>query len=52
MKRRQFLAMSAIAPFAGVALAEDAKHEDYTREAYEQALATGEPFLLDFSAPW
>ncbi len=52
MKRRQFLAISAIAPFAGVTLVQAADQVEYTREAYEQALASGEPFMLDFSASW
>ena len=52
MKRRQFLPIPALASFAGIALADDATHVEYTREAYEQALASGEPFMLDFYASW
>ena len=52
MKRRQFLAISAAAPFAGIALADGANYVEYTREAYEQAVASGEPFLLEFTSTW
>ena len=59
MKRRQFLAIStgsliitATSATIGTAAANDLNHVDYTRDAYEQALASGEPFLLDFYASW
>ncbi len=52
MKRRQFLAIPALALVTGAVQAADAKQVEFTREAYEQALASGEPFLLDFYAPW
>jgi len=57
MKRRQFLSASALAlatagtSAAGFAAA-DSQHEDYTWERYQQALAGGKPFLLDFYASW
>lgn len=52
MKRRQFLAIPALAIFAEAVSAEGAGHVEYSREAYEQALASGEPFMLDFYASW
>lgn len=59
MKRRQFLAIStgsliitATSATIGTAAADNLDHVDYTRDAYEQALASGEPFLLDFYASW
>ncbi len=52
MKRRQFLAIPALAVFAEAVSAEDASYVEYSREAYEQALASGEPFMLDFYATW
>ena len=54
MNRRQLLSAAAlvltlVAPkvFAG-----DAQTVEYTREAYDKALASGEPFMLDFFASW
>jgi len=52
MKRRQFLAIPALAILADIASAESDGHVEYTREAYEQALTSGEPFMLDFYAAW
>lgn len=53
MKRRQFLTLSAIAIAAPAASwAGEGNFVDYSREAYEEALASGEPLLLDFFAPW
>jgi|GEM_PF-6271073 len=28
------------------------EHEEYSRESYEQAVADGKPFMLDFFASW
>ena len=54
MKRRQFVsatvALPAMAALSSVAWAYDGT--DYSRELYESALASGEPFILDFSASW
>ena len=54
MKRRQFVCASAAVPallaVGGSALAYDGVA--YTRERYEAALASGEPFILDFTASW
>jgi len=53
MKRRQFLALSTLAFVTTNLLADgDSNHVEFTQEAYQQALASGEPFLLDFSATW
>ena len=42
----------ALSCTSGLAFAKGAKFEDYSRELYEKLLASGEPFLLDFSANW
>lgn len=56
MKRRQFLSACALAPVAAgmqtAVFAADSYHEEYTWERYQQALASGKPFLLDFYASW
>lgn len=53
MQRRQFLAIPALALLTDLAIADgETGHVEYTREAYEQALASGEPFMLDFYASW
>ena len=57
MNRRQFLAGSAIALISSPGLvnrafANEPVHLDYTREAYEQTLASGKPLLLGFHATW
>lgn len=57
MKRRQFFAIPALTVLplgisADVASAESDVFMEYSREAYEQALASGEPFMLDFYAKW
>ena len=52
MKRRQFLAIPALAMTAKYALADGANQVEYTREAYEQALESGEPFMLSFTSTW
>lgn len=53
MKRRQFLAIPALALLTdAVSAADGASSVEFTREAYEQALASGEPFMLDFYASW
>ena len=58
MKRRQFVAASGalVAYGSGLvsmtAAADAAAHDVYTPELYDQALADGTPFLLDFFAPW
>jgi hypothetical protein len=54
MNRRSFMSLSALAlsGTAGLASAADVPHENYSRALYEKLLASGEPFLLDFYAPW
>jgi len=55
MNRRTML-KSCVAGLAVVVckapLAAEEGWVDYTRETYEAALASGEPFLLDFAATW
>jgi len=51
MKRRHFLALSALA-FATSPARAGGGHVEFTPEAYQKALESGEPFLLDFSASW
>lgn len=53
MNRRTLLkccAGLAVAACSGAAPA--AESVKYSRELYEELLASGEPFLLDFSATW
>jgi thiol:disulfide interchange protein len=54
MNRRQFLSASVLALLVpgATAAASEAYHVEYSREAYQQALASGRPFMLDFYAPW
>ena len=53
MKRRQFLSMSTVAIATPAAvLAQESDFVDYTREAYDDALASGKPFMLGFLTPW
>ena len=54
MRRRDFLMASAgviLMPYVGVTFA-DEQYVTYSRGAYKKALASREPFLLDFYAPW
>ena len=53
MNRRELLsAAAALAFVAPVARAGDKLHVEYSREAYEQAIASGKPLLLDFYTEW
>jgi len=57
MNRRQMLrySLGTVAVAAGLSscTAQGADGRvDYSRELYDEALASGEPFLLDFSATW
>lgn len=54
MNRRELIAATAAALLLGghAAAAAEVERVSYTREAYERALASGEPFLLDFFATW
>ena len=54
MQRRQLLVGAGLA-LAGVALpaaAAGVGAQPYSRELYEQYLASGDAFMLDFFAPW
>ncbi len=56
MNRRHFLALTTgsiiSTAISTTATADDQAHVEYSREVYEQALASGKPFLLDFYASW
>lgn len=52
MKRRQFLALSALALATSPAWAGGSSQVEFTTEAYEAALESGKPFMLDFAASW
>jgi len=54
MNRRQLLTASALAlTFVAPKLfAAEGHTVAYSRQIYDQALASGEPFLLDFFASW
>ena len=56
MNRRQLLCAAPSAALLALACppvsASDLEPVTYSREAYEQALANGEPLLLDFYAWW
>ncbi len=52
MKRRQFLVIPFMIGISSAFSAEDTLMVDYSRDAYESALSSGQPFLLDFSATW
>ena len=53
MRRRELLAGAALA-LAGASLPASAAGttQPYSRKLYEQYIASGEPFMLDFYAPW
>jgi thiol:disulfide interchange protein len=53
MNRRRFVIASVAALTAtGLPAATAAEHVPYSRNLYTQALASGEPFMLDFYADW
>ena len=54
MNRRTMLksCVAGLAIVAGKAPLAAEGWADYTRETYEAALASGEPFILDFAATW
>ena len=54
MKRRQFVigSAAALAAVTAPALAAGDQFEEFTQAGYEQKLASGEPFMLDFFASW
>ena len=53
MNRRQLLSAAALACLVpALARARGLSHVKYTRDAYEKAVSSGEPLLLDFFAEW
>ncbi len=53
LKRRQLLATPLLAIAATLpAVSAEGEFIEYSRELYEEALASGEPFMLDFYATW
>ena len=53
MNRRQWLSAAALAlAVPALARAGGLSHVKYSRDAYEKALSSGEPLLLDFFAEW
>ena len=52
MKRRQFLALSTLALATSPVWAGGSSQVEFTKEAYQAALDSGEPFMLDFAASW
>lgn len=54
MRRRQVLAIPALALFsaATTAVAKEDGYVEYTAKAYNEALESGKPFMLDFYASW
>ncbi len=53
MNRRELLAAAAALAFvAPGARADGHSYVKYSREAYEQAVASGKPLLLDFYTEW
>jgi len=52
MKRRQFLALSTLALTTSPVWAGGSSQVEFTTEAYEAALESGKPFMLDFAASW
>ena len=53
MNRRQLLSAAALALVVpALARARGLSHVKYSQDAYEKALSSGEPLLLDFFAEW
>ena len=53
MERRQFIALSAaLATSPALLAASAAGRVTFTQAAYEEALASGKPLMLDFFASW
>ena len=53
MKRRDMLSAAALALLAPGAVVQAAPGAiTYSKAVYDQALASGEAFMLDFYAPW
>jgi len=52
ISRREFLAACAVLAVGGPAFAAADEPVTYSPQAFDAALASGRPFLLDFFAPW
>ncbi len=52
MKRRQFLAVSSLAPAMPGAVFAGEGQVEYDRAAFDALLASGKPVLLDFYTTW
>jgi len=52
MNRRQFLALSTLAVTTSPILANAGQTVEFSQDAYQTALESGEPFMLDFTASW
>ena len=52
MKRRQFLAVSAVAAAMPNAVLAGEGQVEYSRAAFDELLAAGKPVLLDFYTTW
>lgn len=54
MKRRTFLPLPVIglAMSYATVLADEGGYVAYSREAYDKAMSSGEPLMLDFYAHW
>ena len=52
MKRRTLLSLTAVGLVMPGSVIAGGGHVDYSRAAFDKALASGEPLLLDFFAPW
>ena len=53
MHRRGFMAAAAALVFVAPGVrAGEKSHVEYSREAYEEAVASGKPLLLDFYTEW
>ena len=52
MQRRLLLALCAALATSVPAAASEVGHVDYSRAAFDEAVASGKPLMLDFYAPW
>ena len=53
MNRRELLAAAVALAFVAPGVRAGGRpHVDYSREAYERAVASGKPLLLDFYTEW
>ena len=52
MKRRQFLAVSALGLAIPGSLPAGEGHAEYSRAAFDELVRSGKPVLLDFYTTW